>query len=223
MNGLNFEKLVDLVCPGLEKDNTQLRKAIPIEKRVAVALGHMSTGNSFCTVSKTFAVRKSTAVTITREFFMEIFRLSPRFVKFLISQLETAKAMEDFKQDCNCKIPQALGPIGGTHIFIQTLENKRKYDYYCRKQCYSVNVQAIVGVNLLFLHVGIGFPGSMHDSQVLRHSSLFQRAEHNEVLKNLEDIIDICRSTPSFTWRWWISTFQMVDGTIQFYACIEQH
>ena len=37
MNGMNFEKLVDLVRPRLEKQNTQLRKAIPIQKRVAVA------------------------------------------------------------------------------------------------------------------------------------------------------------------------------------------
>ena len=33
MNGLNFEKLVDLVRPGFEKYDTQLRKAIPTEKR----------------------------------------------------------------------------------------------------------------------------------------------------------------------------------------------
>ena len=33
MNGLNFEKLVDLVHPALEKHDTQLRKAIPTEKR----------------------------------------------------------------------------------------------------------------------------------------------------------------------------------------------
>ena len=33
LNGLKFEKLVDLVAPCLEKHDTQLRKAIPTEKR----------------------------------------------------------------------------------------------------------------------------------------------------------------------------------------------
>ena len=135
MNGLNFEKLVDLVLPHLEKHDTKLRKAIPIEKRVAVVLWLLS----FRTVSKTFAIGKSTAVTITCEFCTEIFRLSPQFIKFPISQLETAKAIENFKQDCNCKIPPALRAIDDTHIFIQTPENERKYDYYCRKQRYSIN------------------------------------------------------------------------------------
>ena len=91
MNSLNFEKLVDLVRQRSEKHDTQLRTAIPIERRAAVALWRLSTGNSFHTVSKTFAIGKSTAVTITRDVCAEIFRLSLQFIKFPISQLETAK------------------------------------------------------------------------------------------------------------------------------------
>ena len=39
--------------------------------------------------------------------------------------------MELIKRDCICKIPQTLGAIDGTYIYIQT-ENERKFDYYCR-------------------------------------------------------------------------------------------
>ena len=52
--------------------------------------------------------------------------MSLNFVKFPQSQIETATAMELFKSDCNCKIPQTVGAIVGTHIFIQTPENERK-------------------------------------------------------------------------------------------------
>ena len=117
--------------------------------------------------------------------------------KFLISQLEAAKAIENFKQDCNCKIPQAPGSMDSTHIFIRIPENEQKYDYYCCKQCYSVNTQAIIGANLLVLDVATGFPESIRDSRVLRHSSLFRRVERNEILKNPEDIIDNLRVRPS--------------------------
>ena len=34
--------------------------------------------------------------------------------------------MKLFKCDCNCKIPQTVGAIDGTHIFIQAPENERK-------------------------------------------------------------------------------------------------
>ena len=77
--------------------------------------------------------------------------------------------------------------------------------------------------NLLFPDVATGFPGRMHDSHVLRPSSLLRRAEQNELLKIPEDIIGNLRVRPLFTWRWWISTLQMVYKTIQFYACIKQH
>ena len=124
-----FGKLADLVRSPLEKKGTQLRNAIPTEKQVAVALWRLSTGNSFCVISKAFAIGKSTTVTITREFCTEIFRLFPQFIKFPISVLETVKAIDNFKQDCDCKISQILGAIDDTHIFIQTPQNEQKYDY----------------------------------------------------------------------------------------------
>ena len=54
MNGVNFEKLVAFVRPNLEKQDTNLQKAIPIEKRVGVALWRLARGNSFRSISKTY-------------------------------------------------------------------------------------------------------------------------------------------------------------------------
>ena len=72
MNGFNFEKLVNEVRHALEKQDTHdMRKAIRVEKRVAIAIWRLSTGNSFRSVAKTFAIGKSTAVKVTREFCKE--------------------------------------------------------------------------------------------------------------------------------------------------------
>ena len=62
INGINLEKLVALVQLNLETQDTNLRKVIPVAKRVGVALWRLVTGNSFRSVSKTFAIGKSTAV-----------------------------------------------------------------------------------------------------------------------------------------------------------------
>ena len=70
------------VQPALEKRNTQFRRAIPIEKRFEIAFWRLLTGNLFRTVAKTFAVGKSTAVEITREFCSEMLRLAPRYIHF---------------------------------------------------------------------------------------------------------------------------------------------
>ena len=99
---------------------------------------HLLTGNSFHAVSKTFAIRKSIAVTITHEIWTEISRLSPQFIKFSNLQLEATEAIINFKQDCDCKILQALGVVACTHMFIQTPENELNFVCYCHKQRCSI-------------------------------------------------------------------------------------
>ena len=46
----------------MAKADTVFRKAVPIEKRVGVALWRLSTGNSFRTISKVFGIGKSTVI-----------------------------------------------------------------------------------------------------------------------------------------------------------------
>ena len=107
------------------------------------------------------------------------------------SQIETATAMELFQRDCICKISKY-----GTHIFIQIPENERKFDYYCRKQRYSINTQDAFGSNLIFLYVSTVFPGSMHYSRVLKNSSLFHEAEEGNILSNPTVVIEKTKVGP---------------------------
>ena len=73
----------------------------------------------------------------------------------------------------NCKIPIVVGALDGTHITIVALDNGNKVDYYNRKQRYNTNTQAVVAGDMTFLSVATGYPGSLHDSRVLRNSNLF--------------------------------------------------
>ena len=54
-----FSNIVTLVRNRLEKQGTRFRKAVVIEKRVAIALWNLATANFSHSVSKTFAVGKS--------------------------------------------------------------------------------------------------------------------------------------------------------------------
>ena len=53
------------------------------------------------------------------------------------------------------------------------LDNGNKVNYYNRKQRYIINTQAVVSGDMIFLSVATGYPGSLHDSRVLRNSDLF--------------------------------------------------
>ena len=78
-----FVFVVDLVWENIEKHSTTFRDAIKVEKRVAVGIWRLATGNSYRTVSKVFGIDKSTVIKITADFVKEVVILASRFKKFL--------------------------------------------------------------------------------------------------------------------------------------------
>ena len=58
------------------------------------------------------------------------------------------------------------------------------------KQRYTVNTQAVVGSNVIFLDVATGFPGSIHDGRMLQTTTQYQDAETNMTLSKPTDIIE---------------------------------
>ena len=173
MSGESFQKLARLVSPAPIKRDSQFRRAI-VEKRVVIAIWRLSTGNSFRSIGKVFAVGKSTAVTICKEFYRELKRRSSEYISFPVTRHENAEAILKLKADMNCKIQQVVGAIDSTHIPILTPATECKNDYYSRKKRHTINTQAIIEANLMFLDIATGFPGCMHDAQVLQHTALFR-------------------------------------------------
>ena len=68
--------------------------------------------------------------------------------------------------------PQCGGAIDGTHLPILP-PGDFKVDYYNRKGWFSVVMQGMVDHQYKFLNVTIGFPGSVHDTQVFSNSNIF--------------------------------------------------
>ena len=73
-------------------------------------------------------------------------------------------------------IHQVRGAIDGCHVELNAPPDNHK-DYFIRKQHYSVNLQGIVNSNLKFIHVTVGYTGSIHDARVLQLSGLYELAE----------------------------------------------
>ena len=55
-------------------------------------------------------------------------------------------------------------------------------DYFSRYQNHDFQIQAMVDGRKLFLDFEAGFPGSLHDSRVLRNWSLYAKPERREIL-----------------------------------------
>ena len=68
-----FDFINNLVRDKMEKQNTFFRKAIPMEKRVAVALWRLATGNTYRSISKVFGIGLTSVAKIVYEFCESIF------------------------------------------------------------------------------------------------------------------------------------------------------
>lgn len=56
----NFEKLLDLVSPRIQRSDTQMRDAIPARLKLEVTLNFLATGNNYRTLQHLFRVPKPT-------------------------------------------------------------------------------------------------------------------------------------------------------------------
>ena len=174
-----FDYLCDLVRVNLQKQHTRFRSPVSMEERVGLALWRLATGNSYRSCGLQFGLGKSTAKSICSEFEQAISNLKDRFIKFPLTIQEIRNKMDEFEESYG--IPQIMGAIDGCHIEINAPPDNHE-DYFNRKQHYSVNLQGIVDSNLKFIHVTVGYPGSIHDARVLRLSGLYELAENEQIL-----------------------------------------
>ena len=191
-----FQYLLDLTGVNLQRLDTRFRKATKVEKRLAIVIWRLSTGNSYRSVSKVFGVGKSIDIKIFQDGINHIVQLAPTLIKFPVTALETALTTTSFQEFTDSAIPQVVGAVDRTHIEILAPSSESKLDYFLRKQKYTINSQAVVGSNLMFLDVSTGFPGSLHDASMLRASTLYQKCEANELLTRSEKIIEEMRVRP---------------------------
>ena len=175
MTGEIFDKLVTWLTPRLEKQETFLRQPILVMKRVAIALWRLATGDCFRSIGKTFGVGKSTCVEITHEFCKALVDKASEYIKFHETALEVGEAIQMFKDEVSCKIPQAFAAVDGAHIEIGAPDTPDKADYFARTKRYAVYTQGIIGANLEFFHISTGFPGSFHDARMWRERPAWLR------------------------------------------------
>lgn len=176
-----FHYICGLVRPYMVKQDTLLCEAIPVEKRVAIALWRLATGNSFRTIGLTFGVGRCTAMNIKDDFCTALMRRVNEFIKLHTTENDTRKAIQGFENIST--FPQVVGALDGTHIRIAA-PNDNPNSYYNREKNYSVVLQGVADANGKFIHVSTGYAGSIHDARILRMSSLYTAIENNRILNS---------------------------------------
>ena len=93
-----FRYICDLVGHHLVRQDTNMRRAIPVQKRVGVALWRLATGNSYRATGLIFGVGRCTALKLKEEFCSALLRVGNDYIKFPKGEAETRDAIEAFEE-----------------------------------------------------------------------------------------------------------------------------
>ena len=171
MSQATFIYVCNKLRSAIEKNDTEMRNAVPVEQRVALTLWFLATNADYRTIGHLFGVSKPTVCVITKEVCAAIAKvLLPKYVR-VPSGDELKKVVEGFRDELG--FPQCAGVVDGTHIPIVS-PTECPADYYNRKGWHSIIMQGMVDNVGRFTEVYIGWPGRVHDARVFVNSSLYK-------------------------------------------------
>lgn len=155
--------------------NTNRNYALSPEQQLMVALHWLGNGSQYNVIADAHGLHKTTVMRAVHKVTASIVdTLFPQEVRW--PDPPSANIAVKFLQYAN--FPRVAGCIDGSLIPIDapTLNENAHVD---RKGEHSINILVACGPSLQFYYASARWPGSVHDSRVLRNSSLYQQWENN--------------------------------------------
>ncbi|KAJ8001008.1 hypothetical protein DPEC_G00186350 [Dallia pectoralis] len=134
-------------------------------------------GLSYSVVSRVFNVPKSTVHRIIHRVAQHIMANLKRAISFPLAGELHAVGQGFVKLSGRPAFSNVVGAIDGSHVRIKPPQQHR-LDYLNYKGFYSVNMQAICDSNGRFLDIFVGYPGSVHDTRIMKNSSFYRTRQY---------------------------------------------
>ncbi|XP_077188605.1 endonuclease 8-like 2 isoform X1 [Paroedura picta] len=166
MSRATFFEIVEALRPRLQRQTTNMREPIPVEKRVAIAIWYLANANCYREVREQFGVGLSTVGEIVLEVCcaMELDLLK----KTVRLGDEIPKIMDGF---AHLGFPHCIGAIDGMHILIRAPGGRIDEYGNCKKNC-SILLQGTVDHSGRFINAEVGWRGQTQDVLVFQDSTL---------------------------------------------------
>uniref|UniRef100_A0A8C3TDU6 DDE Tnp4 domain-containing protein n=1 Tax=Chelydra serpentina TaxID=8475 RepID=A0A8C3TDU6_CHESE len=162
-----FMELCELLSPALKRQNTKMRAALTVEKRMAIALWKLETPDSYRSVADQFGVGKSTVGAV-------VMQVAKAITELLVPRVVTLGNLQVIVDGFAAMgFPNCGGAIDGTHIPILAPDHQAS-EYINRKGYFSIVLQALVDHKGCFTNMNVGWLGKVHDTRIFRNSGLFQ-------------------------------------------------
>ncbi|GBG90830.1 hypothetical protein CBR_g51335 [Chara braunii] len=172
-----FRQIVAACAAYVEKKVTHYRMTLPVEQVITFTLYRWASGETYESGMSAFDMGRATGLQAVRDVTSALLQAYPDAIKWPVGR-RRAQIQRAFRDK---GFPNCFGAIDCTHIYIDNPAGAPSDNYYDRKQKFSVQAQVVVDLDLRFLDVHIGYPGSVHDVCVLYNSQLWRRAEAGEL------------------------------------------
>lgn len=158
-----FEFLCSSLAPMLQRQDTNMRAAIPVQVKVVVSISRLATSNLMQSIADLYKIGLSSSQLAVSQFCVAVKSI---LLKKFIRWPSTA-VMEKFANEFLGirQIPSVVGVVDGSHIPI-VAPRLHAADYYNRKGFHSILLQGVVSSRCLFWNFDIGYAGSMHDANL---------------------------------------------------------
>lgn len=179
MDDVIFKELLSSIEDTIKKQNTQFRQSISAEKRLAITLRYLASGNTYRDLMFATRIHESTISLIVPEVCEAIVKtLMPEYIKMPATVSEWKKVTKGFETLWN--FPMCIGSLDGKHVEFQAPRSVGSY-YYNYKGAHSIVLLALVDAYYKFLYVDVGINGRISDGGVFCESSLQNAIDTNRL------------------------------------------
>ncbi|XP_072166404.1 putative nuclease HARBI1 [Diadema setosum] len=171
--------IIDRLAGQLQPE-TQRNKALSPSLQVFVALQYYATGAVIDDTSCIHGVHLSTASRTIRKVTLALCEMKDEVIKFPETMAEVRAAQIGFYELAG--FPNVVGAIDCTHVELHGAPlGDDEYVFVNRKGKHSINVQIVCDWKYKITNVVARWPGSTHDSRILRNSVLERRFREGEL------------------------------------------
>ncbi|XP_069625366.1 uncharacterized protein [Ranitomeya imitator] len=165
----SFRELLGRVPGAIQRQDTQLRRAIPAEERLLVTLRFLATGESLSSLHFQYRLGIYTLSGIVADTCRALWNvLRDEFIPLPTEDMWIEIA-EKFWSVCD--FPNCLGAVDGKHIRV-IKPARTELEYFNYKKYFSVVLMAIADTDCRFIAMDIGAFGHGNDSQTFKNSDM---------------------------------------------------
>ncbi|XP_050339370.1 uncharacterized protein LOC126765690 [Bactrocera neohumeralis] len=180
MNEATFNYILELVSPNIKKSDTNMRKAIPANERLAVTLRFLASGDSFKSLSVDFRIAPNTISIFVPEVCDAIYKaLKNEYLQVPNNEQMWIDIAQKFSDKWN--FPHCIGAVDGKHIVMKAPPRSGS-TFYNYKGTNSIVLMAIADADYRFIYIDVGCNGRVSDGGVFGKST-FQKALDNNTLR----------------------------------------